>query len=256
MKRLRRALPIVLVAAASLLGAYFYWSRPVAAKVFGDLSLSMDGAERHYRLVVPHSVRAEPAAIVFAFHGMGDSPESMAGYSQLDRLAAKERFILVYPAANRSMWATVNVEEANVDENADIRFFDKLLEHVREAYPIDRARIYLVGMSNGATFAQMVAAVRPQAAAVVAHSGPPPGKLESLRQAFPVLFIVGDQDPAADVIRSAAKERRDGGKPSECIVVPGLGHAWSTSHNQQMWEYLEKNSLKDNFRRQREAESN
>lgn len=63
-----------------------------------DESLTVQGKVRQYRLVVPESIRADqPAPLVFAFHGLGDSKDIMPWYSQLSQLAEREGFVLVYP---------------------------------------------------------------------------------------------------------------------------------------------------------------
>jgi poly(3-hydroxybutyrate) depolymerase len=54
------------------------------------------------------------------------------------------------------------------------------------------------------------------------------------------LLIVGADDSAADAMRSSADEYRDNGHAVEFISVPGLGHAWSTRHNAEMWDFLSK----------------
>lgn len=68
-------------------------------------TISVGGKERQYRLVVPDSVDfSQPAPLVCAFHGRNDSMRVMPLYSRLDELAAKERFILVYPNGLERKW--------------------------------------------------------------------------------------------------------------------------------------------------------
>ena len=220
--------------------AYCFWPHHIAANILPDQTIVVDEAVRQYRLVVPHSLPAEPVPILFAFHGIGDSPEGMAAYSALDRLAADSRFILVYPAARRAMWTTVNVDAENLDENPDIRFFDRLLEDLAGRFPIDPNRIHLVGMSNGASLAQLLAFARPNVAAVVAHSGPKPHGLRESARPFPIMLLAGDEDLAAEAMTSDAEEYRASKHPVELIPIPGLGHEWSKSHNAAIWEFLSR----------------
>ena len=72
-----------------------------------NVQLTVDDAARSYRIVIPHTL-PHPAPIVFAFHGIGDSTETIASYSRLDQLAARSGFILVYPAARNGMWAAID----------------------------------------------------------------------------------------------------------------------------------------------------
>ena len=83
---------------ASAVAILVFWRRPIAADVYPNEVITVDGKPRSYRLVVPHTL-PKPAPIVFAFHGIGDSTESMANSSRLDRLASRNGFILAYPAA-------------------------------------------------------------------------------------------------------------------------------------------------------------
>jgi poly(3-hydroxybutyrate) depolymerase len=140
------------------------------------------------------------------------------------------------------MWATVNVDADDLDHNVDVRFFDVLSAHLSERFEVDSDRVYLVGMSNGASFAQLVAFARPNVAAVVAHSGTKPREISMTPSPFPVLLIVGADDSAADAMHSAAGEYRDNRHAIEFISVPGLGHEWSTSHNAEIWDFLSKHN--------------
>jgi poly(3-hydroxybutyrate) depolymerase len=85
---------------------------PLRADV-GTHELVAEGGARSYRLLLPHD-STTPKPVVFAFHGIGETPESMAAYSRLDRLAADNGFVLVYPAAQNSMWTAklVRVHDA------------------------------------------------------------------------------------------------------------------------------------------------
>ncbi len=238
MKRTWLATLLGFVAIVAAVLVYRLWPRPVAVDVMTRESITVDDSERQYRLVIPHSLSSDPVPIVVAFHGMGGSAESMASYSELDRLAADNGFILVYPASSGSMWSTVKIDPDNLDQNADIRFFDQLLMHLASQFNLDLNRIYLIGMSNGASFAQLVAFARPNVAAVAAHSGAQPRGLRPPTRPFPILLVVGGDDPSAEALAAVAAEYRDDGHVTKFILVPGLGHEWSTNHNFAIWEFL------------------
>ena len=158
------------------------WHFRTAAEISPDERLTCEGEVRSYRLVVPHSL-SQPAPIVFAFHGVGGSGEGMARYSKFDRLAGKEGFLLVYPAAQKGMWATMETVERPLEDNPDIQFFDQLLDHLDKRFDIDRNRVYVVGMSNGASFVQLLMIARPSViAAAAAHSGPQAVRVRTSRQ--------------------------------------------------------------------------
>jgi len=230
-------LVLIAVAAAFFLASRFR-PRPIAAELLRDESIAVDGVVRRFRLVIPHATAQGPVPLVIAFHGMGDSSESMAAYSKLDGLAAEKGFLLVYPAAARSMWGTVNVDLESLDEHADVRFFDELLVELGTRFELDHNRIYVIGMSNGASFAQLLASARRNVVAVVAHSGAPPREVFRPSHSFPVLLLVGEDDPAFDAMLNGAADYRERGHPAEFTSVPGLGHEWSTSHNSTIWDFL------------------
>ena len=210
---------------------------PTTVDVVND-ALVVDGIERTFRVVVPQSVTTK-APVVFAYHGIGDSPEAMAAYSQLDQLAADEGILLIYPAGINAMWAAFDVAPNSLDENPDVRFFDALLRHVNANYSINLARVYLVGMSNGASFVHVLANARPDTiAGVVAHSGPRPRALGKFRGEFPVLLVVGGDDLSLTSIQSDLNDYRTAGQPVKLIVVEGAGHSWSVHSNSTAWEFV------------------
>jgi polyhydroxybutyrate depolymerase len=230
---------------------FWVYASPYAqALVAADISLheeiTVDGTTRHYRLVVPHTL-PKPAPIVCAFHGIGDSPESMANYSRLDRLAARKGFLLVYLGARKAMWATEGAKADNLNTNADVRFFDQLLIHLSQQYEIDRERIYAVGMSNGASFVQLLATARSnQIAAIAACAGPKPRDIGSSKNPRPVLLLVGANDLASRGLESEVNHYRADGHVVEFVSVSGLGHEWPTGHNAAIWNFLSQYSLAKN----------
>jgi polyhydroxybutyrate depolymerase len=240
-KRLLLAASILLL--ASVVAILVFWQRQIAADISPAEDITVDGTTRNYRLVVPHTL-PKPAPIVFAFHGIGDSTESMANYCRLDQLAARNGFMLVYLAARRSMWATVNANAHNLDANADVRFFDQLLVHLSKHYEIDRNRVYAVGMSNGASFVQMLAIARSnEIAAIAAYSGSKPTDIGSSKNPLPIMLVVGANDLASREMQSDAEQYRSHGHVVEFVSVPGLGHEWPSSHNTEMWNFLSQHSL-------------
>jgi poly(3-hydroxybutyrate) depolymerase len=236
MKRI--ALPSLLLLAGVIAVIFMINRAPVAAEVLTHESIVANGTTRQYRLVVPEKL-VTPAPVVFAFHGTGETPEAMAEYCQWDALAAREGFVLVYPAAERGMWRTVGLDEQRLDEHPDIRYFDVLLDHLSTRYPIDHRRVYLLGMSNGGMFAQLVASERPQQiAAVVSHSGPRPVDVVPQSDTPPLMLLVGAEDSAQATIRQDAETYQAAGREVEFIMISRLGHAWSVEHNAEMWRFL------------------
>jgi polyhydroxybutyrate depolymerase len=234
----RRAfISILFFGALALVACYFMYEPPPAADIATE-TLTVGNTTRSFRMVVPHKLKS-PAPVVFAFHGVGDTPEGMAESTRLDRLAADEGFLLVYPVGSNASWDAVEVEPDALEENADVQFFDTLLEQIVAKHTIDRRRIYLLGMSNGAAFVQLLAHARsPEIAAIVAHSGPCPPGLNSPERKFPILLIVGSEDHAAEAIGSDFEHYQAEGHEAQLIVVPALGHEWARGRTEEAWEFL------------------
>lgn len=227
------ALIVVLAAGAH----HLISSRPPAVDVSQETIVVSDD-ERSFRLVVPKA-HSDSVSVVFAFHGMGDSPDSMAAHSRLDYLAAENGFILVYPAGRKSMWLAHVGDSGTLDANRDVQFFDAVLEDISSRYDIDGDRVYVMGMSNGASFVQLLATARSDVvAAAVAHSGSRPQELPDSERAFPILLIVGSDDPVATSMQSDFDDYRSVGHDVDLVTVDGLGHAWSTGHNSDAWDFL------------------
>jgi polyhydroxybutyrate depolymerase len=240
-KRVVTAASILLL--ASVVAILVFWQRPIAADISPNEDITVDGKTRTYRLVVPHTL-PKPAPIVFAFHGIGDSTESMANYCGLDQLAARKGFILVYLTARRSMWATVDAKADNLNANADVRFFDQLLIYLSKHHEIDRDRVYAVGMSNGGSFVQMLAVARSkEIAAIAAYSGSKPNHIGSPEKRLPIMLVVGANDLASRDMQSDADHYRSDGHVVELVSVPGLGHEWPADRNSEMWSFLAQHSL-------------
>ena len=232
------AVVIAIVAAAM----HLLSTRPPAAQISHQL-INVGQLERTFRVTVPNDL-VTPAPLVFAFHGIGDSTDSMADYSQLDRLAAKNGFLLVYPAIRNGTWDAISVDPEMLDTNPDVQFFDALLEHMSSQYQINRDRVYLMGMSNGGSFVQLLANARSsKIAGVVAHSGPRPRSLKDAEYRFPILMIVGSDDFAASSMQTDLDYYRETGHAADLIVIDGLGHAWSTRSNANVWAFLTDHRL-------------
>lgn len=240
--RMKRALVPALIAIVTLIAASLLLRDGRLNADVRKVQVTVGNTTRHCRIVVPHKHR-QPMPVVFAFHGTGDSTDSMADYSRLDRMAANHGFLLAYPAASNSMWSTMNVELSELNTNRDIQFFDELLDHLSSVYQIDRDRVYVMGMSNGATFAQLLAVARPsEVAAVVAHSGSLPTGFDGCNPSVPVMLIVGANDLEWETMKANADQYRRSGCAVEYISIPQLAHAWSTRHNLTMWQFLSRHA--------------
>lgn len=215
--------------------------------VFPDETVSVASTIRHYRLAVPSSVDlASPAPLVIAFHGMLiDNKDVMPQYTGFDATAQRHGFIAAYPNAVDGSWG---LWPHKIE--ADLTFFDALLERLSAEYRVDPDRIYALGMSNGGYFVHLLGKERSTLlAAIASHSGPlglqTLGGVKAARK-FPVLIVHGTQDwifPVAFARENVQKYRNEGHQV-QYIEVPGLGHEWATeaSINERIWSFFSSHS--------------
>jgi polyhydroxybutyrate depolymerase len=208
--------------------------------------IEISGVERTYKLYAPKALDfKKPVPLVFSFHGLGDGQALMSLYTQLDRLAEKENFVLIYPDGRLHAWPLLPIMAKD-----DLAFFDALYDLAGKNYNIDQSRVYLVGMSNGAYFSHLVARERSEkVAAIACHSGGLGMMNEEpkLKQKFAVMLIHGDKDSIVNVdeSRRARDAYKKWGHDVEYIEVAGLNHFWAhkVKVNQKIWEFFEQHPL-------------
>ncbi|MBN2305478.1 MAG: hypothetical protein JXQ72_13415, partial [Anaerolineae bacterium] len=121
---------------------------------------------RGYMLYVPPSYDpAEPMPLVLALHGRPGTATGTAYLYDLNRVAAEEGFIAVYPegqlvvAGERGReWnytrGTPGYQTGEVD---DVAFLDTVIDDIALSVNVDRQRVYVTGFSNGGFMTQRLA---------------------------------------------------------------------------------------------------
>lgn len=102
-----------------------------------------------------------PHALVVAFHGRTNTNAEVRRYFDLERYAT-EPTIFVYPTSlkdptGRNVWADPGDRPESL---RDFQIFDAILEAFSQGYCIDRSRVFVVGHSLGASFANSLACAR------------------------------------------------------------------------------------------------
>lgn len=157
--------------------------------------------ERSYIVHVPPGAGARPLPVVINLHGGGSNAESQQRYSQMDRVADREHFVVVYPDGTGRLprmlvWNAGTCCGASVAD--DVGFIRAVIDDVGKRIPIDRKRVFATGMSNGAMMSYRLAAEAPDLVAAIA---PVAGSMVLLRfhptRPVPVMHIHSVDDPRA-----------------------------------------------------------
>jgi polyhydroxybutyrate depolymerase len=170
-----------------------------------EYTVRHDGRRRSYRVHVP-GVVLSPAPVLLAFHGGGGNARGFQAYAELDRVADREGFVVVYPNGTGPIpgrLLTWNAGDgccgyARQNDVDDVGFAAALVDDLAARIRVDRSRVYATGHSNGGILAHRIAAERPRLLAAIA---PVAGALDLARFApltsVPVLHLHSVDDPRA-----------------------------------------------------------
>ncbi len=139
---------------------------------FEPVVLDHAGSERGYLLRIPRPISESPVPLVVQLHGRGIGPAMFDRWTGFGELADEAGFALAMPSAIREIWNDGRYGDSTWNghiEVDDVGFLLAVIDDVIEHHAIDPARVYLVGMSNGATMAGRVAWERPDRIAAVAQ---------------------------------------------------------------------------------------
>lgn len=144
---------------------------------------------RRFQLYCPPDMKAgERLALIVMLHGCGQDAKSFAMSTRMNRAAAREHFMVLYPEQNRLVnaqgcWNWFDTSNGRAD--ADVALILKAIEQVCLSHPVDPARIVAAGFSAGASMAALLGMAHPECfKAVVMHSGIAPGTAHSSMSAL------------------------------------------------------------------------
>lgn len=147
------------------------------------------GGARRYRLYRPPGVAfGERLPLMVMLHGCGQDAKSFAQSTRMNQLAARERFLVLYPEQDRlanpkGCWNWFDLQGGRA--LAEAQLIMKAVEQVCLLYSADRARIAVAGLSAGASMAGLLVSRHPDRfQALVMHSGVPPGAAHSTLSAL------------------------------------------------------------------------
>lgn len=177
-----------------------------------DLSLFIDGKDREVIIVKP-SGNVPPGGypIVFMFHGTGGNGEKFFSVSQWKEKGEKEKFITVFPSSlsycvfeDGKEQKTTKWHIAELDSIAcpgqrlanDINFVRAIIDTIIRSVPVNTAKIFATGFSNGGAFVSKLAVEMSDVFAAVAPSGGALNRGDSTKAntKIPLWFFLGTKD--------------------------------------------------------------
>ncbi|MGZ8260098.1 MAG: extracellular catalytic domain type 1 short-chain-length polyhydroxyalkanoate depolymerase [Caldimonas sp.] len=150
------------------------------------------GGTRAFKLFVPDGFEGEALPLVVMLHGCTQDPDDFAAGTRMNALAARQGFFVLYPKqaprsnANKCWnWFSPRDQRRGAGEPA---LLAGMTRHVVQTHAIDRARIYVAGLSAGGAMAAILAREYPDVfAAAGVHSGLAPGAAQDVASAFAVM---------------------------------------------------------------------
>lgn len=120
--------------------------------------LVISGITRTYELYVPSGINKP--ALVLNIHGQNWTGEGFKNASQMNKVADRDKFIVVYPDAINKSWDYFGEHE--------FAFLLKLIDTLDAKYSIDRSRVYSMGFSQGGVMSFHLACRYPEKFAAIA----------------------------------------------------------------------------------------
>jgi polyhydroxybutyrate depolymerase len=177
---------------------------PQAASAAQDThhTLTLHGLNRSYWVHMPRNVpSAVGLPVVIALHGGGMDGESLARYSGLNGKSDQAGFMAVYPNGTGLLERVLTWNAGNCCAYAqrnkieDVAFIQSVIQDLEKKYNVDRTRVSLTGISNGAMMAYRAAAESPQLiVAVAAVAGSLEIPADRIRGPVPILHFHGTED--------------------------------------------------------------
>lgn len=211
MRRFLKIASLSMALAAAALAAFAFWasrhSYPPMPELAGRIehgALESGGRMRSWIAYLPARPAASSALVIALHSSMGTGEEARTAYGyDFDLLADQHGFIAVYPQGHEGRWNDCRVmgpSSAKRESIDDVSFLHSLVDRLVKEHDVDRARVYVTGVSNGGSMTLCLALRTPEFArayAAVVASVPAPENLAVTPKNLPVsmLLMNGTDDP-------------------------------------------------------------
>jgi len=116
-------------------------------------NIEVGGVSRTFHLYRPPGLGGDAPLVVMMHGGFGSGAQAERSY-HWDSEADAGHFLVAYPDGMMRAWnAGSCCGQPHNDNTDDVAFITAMVSAIEHAMPIDRARIYATGMSNGAMMA-------------------------------------------------------------------------------------------------------
>jgi polyhydroxybutyrate depolymerase len=187
---------------AWLLLSWFYAAPYSVANELSKQTLDVAGAQRQYFVHMPKqaaiSNKQGKVPLVIVLHGANSNPELIEEVTGMSGKSDREGFIVVYPRGSGRVltWNSQDccgfAQEKKID---DIGFISAVIDDAVKLFPVDPARVYATGFSNGGMLVYHLAAKLPnKIAAVSAVSAPMSGREPAPKQPISIMIVHGKND--------------------------------------------------------------
>jgi polyhydroxybutyrate depolymerase len=134
-------------------------------------SINHNGFMRSWVEYIPSKKATRPALVVLLHGSRGDAEQMLKFTSYgFNVLAENHSFIAVYPNGYERHWndcrgsAKYAANRENID---DVGFFRSMIDEMEKIHSVDRANVYVIGMSNGGQMAYRIGYEAPDLVAAI-----------------------------------------------------------------------------------------
>lgn len=187
---------------------------------------------RQFRVYRPPGVEwGERLPLMVMLHGCGQDANGFATSTRMNRIAMRERFVVLYPEQDRlsnpqACWNWFDTGSGRAYVEAALIM--KAIDQVCLLQPVDRTRVAVAGLSAGASMAALLVTRHPgRFKAVVMHSGVPPGSAHSS------LSALGAMQGRRPTVPLPVAAKAKGADWPPLLVIHGAADSVVSPHNGQ-----------------------